>query len=215
MGRINKQQMDPLYHSRGFQDTIQVNSPSFVSSGKSIFLPVTMRNHRSSPEMGSGKGTRSGNSRFLFPAISCRKKERKVTSSNRFSLLNQYIRKQPFKMETDKSVRQSILVNDWTVSIDLTDASTPTCFDSPSIQKVSSVPVRRSGLPIHSLTFRNVPKTVDFHQTNGRNSSTLVSTCHLVISVPRQLAYKRSNSQQTLTQYIAFKLCKVYCSFQM
>ena len=38
------------------------------------------------------------------------------------SLLNQYIKKQPFKMETVKSVRQSILVNDFAVSIDLTDA---------------------------------------------------------------------------------------------
>ena len=38
------------------------------------------------------------------------------------SLLNLYIKKQPFKMETDKSVQQSILVKDWAVSIDLTDA---------------------------------------------------------------------------------------------
>ena len=35
--------------------------------------------------------------------------------------MNQYIKKQPFKLETVKSVRQSLLVNDWTVSIDLTD----------------------------------------------------------------------------------------------
>ena len=38
------------------------------------------------------------------------------------SILNQYIRKQPFKMETVKSVRQLILANDWAVSLDLTDA---------------------------------------------------------------------------------------------
>ena len=38
------------------------------------------------------------------------------------SLLNQYINKQHFKMETVKSVRQSIMANDWAVSIDLTDA---------------------------------------------------------------------------------------------
>ena len=64
MWRINKQQMGPLYCSKRFQDTIQVNSPFFVTSGKSesIFLPVTMRrDRRTSPEMGSGKGTRSGN----------------------------------------------------------------------------------------------------------------------------------------------------------
>ena len=86
MGRINKQQMGPLYHLRRFQDTIQVSSPSFVSSDKSesIFLPVTARRDcGTSPETGSGKGTRSGNSRFLFPVISCSKKEQKVTPSNR------------------------------------------------------------------------------------------------------------------------------------
>ena len=38
------------------------------------------------------------------------------------STLNLYIWPQPFKMETTKTVRQSILVNDQTVSIDLTDA---------------------------------------------------------------------------------------------
>ena len=32
---------------------------------------------------------------------------------------NQYIRKQPYKMETVKLVRQSILVNDWAVSTQL------------------------------------------------------------------------------------------------
>ena len=88
MERINKQQMDPLYCSRLFQDNIQVNSPSFISSNKSesIFLPVTTRrDHGTSPETGCGKGTRSGNSRFLFLVISCFKKEWKVTSGIRSS----------------------------------------------------------------------------------------------------------------------------------
>ena len=38
------------------------------------------------------------------------------------TLLNQYIKKQPFKMETVKSVQKSILIIHWAVSIDLTDA---------------------------------------------------------------------------------------------
>ena len=38
------------------------------------------------------------------------------------SLLNRYIKKQAFKMETVKSVRQGMRLNDWAVSIDLTDA---------------------------------------------------------------------------------------------
>ena len=36
---------------------------------------------------------------------------------------------------------------------------------------------------------------VEFYQTDGRYSSALASTCHLGISVPRRLAYKRSNLQ--------------------
>ena len=38
------------------------------------------------------------------------------------SLLNRYIKKQAFKMETVKLVRQAMRLNDWAVSIDLTDA---------------------------------------------------------------------------------------------
>ena len=61
--------------------------------------------------MGSGKGTRSENSRlFLVP-----KKNGKFCLVIDLSQLNQYIRNtQPFKME--------ILVHYWTVFIDLTDA---------------------------------------------------------------------------------------------
>ena len=86
MGKINRQQMGPLYCSKRFQDTIHVDSSLIVSSNKteSIFLTVTSRRDRyPSLETGSGKGTKSGNSRFLFPDIPCTKKERKVTSSHR------------------------------------------------------------------------------------------------------------------------------------
>ena len=55
---------------------------------------------------------------FLVP-----KKNGKLSPVIDLSLQNLYIRKQPFKMETVKSVRQAILVNDWAVSIDLTDAN--------------------------------------------------------------------------------------------
>ena len=53
---------------------------------------------------------------FLVP-----KKNGKLCPVIDLSLLNQYINKQHFKMETVKSVRQSIMANDWAVSIDLTD----------------------------------------------------------------------------------------------
>ena len=63
-------------------------------------------------------GTPSFYSRlFLVP-----KKNGKLCRIIDLSLLNQYIMKQSFKMETVKSVRQAILVHDWTVFIDLTDA---------------------------------------------------------------------------------------------
>ena len=92
-------------------------------------------------------------------------------------------------MDTGKSVRQLILVNEWAVTIDL---SLSTCSDSSSIQEVPSFHVRKSGLPIHRLTFRYVTK-----QTDGSNSSSFATICHLSVSVPRRLAYKRSNMQQT------------------
>ena len=54
---------------------------------------------------------------FLVP-----KKNGKFRLILDLSLLNCYIEKQAFKMETVKSVRQAMRLNDWAVSIDLTDA---------------------------------------------------------------------------------------------
>ena len=54
---------------------------------------------------------------FLVP-----KKNGKLRLIIDLSLLNRYIKKQSFKMETVKSVRQAMRLNDWAVSIDLTDA---------------------------------------------------------------------------------------------
>ena len=54
---------------------------------------------------------------FLVP-----KKNGKLRPVTDLSLLNHYIHKQHFKMETVKSVRQSIMFSNWAVSIDLTDA---------------------------------------------------------------------------------------------
>ena len=59
--------------------------------------------------------------RFLFSAIPSAKKNGKLRPVIDLSLLNRYINKQHFKMETVTSVRQSIMTNDWAVSIDLTD----------------------------------------------------------------------------------------------
>ena len=86
MGRTDRQQVGPLYHPKWIQDPIQVSSFLIGCSDKSesIFLPVIARRNRgASQETGSGKGSESGNSRFLFPAIPSTQEERKVTSRNR------------------------------------------------------------------------------------------------------------------------------------
>ena len=58
---------------------------------------------------------------FLFPAIPSTKKEWKVKPSTR-SFLTKSVYKQTAFQDGDNSVRQSIMANDWAVSIDLTDA---------------------------------------------------------------------------------------------
>ena len=63
-----------------------------------------------------GKGKRSGKSQFLFPVISCPKKEWKVTFCNR-SFYTISLQKETTIQEGDSQVS-----NDWAVSIDLTDA---------------------------------------------------------------------------------------------
>ena len=121
--------MGPLYHMKRIQDTIHQNSSFVTCSDKneSILPPVSQRRDRKpSQQTGSGKGTESGNSRllfgFYFRIFLVPKKNRKLRLIIDLSLLNRYIEKQAFKMETVKSVRQAMRLNDWAVSIDLTDA---------------------------------------------------------------------------------------------
>ena len=189
--------MGPLYNSRWFQDTIQVSS-SFISSDKSesTFLPVIMRRDSgTSPEMGSGKGTRSGNSWFLFLAISCPKKERKVTSGDR-SFSAKSVHKETTIQDGDSQVSTTINIGQRLGCLHRPNRCLPTRSDSSSVQEYLRSMFEDQVFQFMALSFRMSP-SVDFHQTNGCNSSALASTCHLVISIPRQLAYKRSNSQQT------------------
>ena len=58
-------------------------------------------------------------------------------------------------METVESVRQSVMTNGWAVSRDLTDAYL--WVDASEIQKIPSVRLRTSGLPVYGLTVRNIP----------------------------------------------------------
>ena len=143
MGRFNMQQLGPLYRSRQFQDTIQINFLSFISSNKSvsIFLPViTRRNCRTSPKTGSGKGTKSGKSRFLFLAISCPKKERKVTSSNG-SFSTKSVHQETTIQDGDSQVSTTINIGQQLSWLHRPDRCLSTRSDSSSIQEVSSVHV--------------------------------------------------------------------------
>ena len=94
-------------------------------------------------------------------------------------------------METVKSVHQSILVHDRTDSIDLTDAYLHVLIHPRSRKYLRFM---FKGQVFH---FTVLPFGVDFYQTDGRNSTIHASTCQPGISVPRWLAYKRSNSQLT------------------
>ena len=134
------------------------STPSSVSSDKSelIFLPViTRRNSGTSPETGSVKGTRSGNFWFLFPAVSCPEKEWKVTSCNR-SFSTKSVHKETTTQDGDSQASTTVDTGQLGC-LHRSDRCLSTRSDSSSIQEVHSVLVRRSGLLIHGLTFRNVP----------------------------------------------------------
>ena len=125
---------------------------------------------------------------FLVP-----KKSGKLCPVIDLSLLNQYIKKQPFKMETVRSVDNSQRPG----CLHRSDVCVSSHSNPFTIQKIPSFQLRTPNLPIHGLTLWNVPKSVDFHKINGRNSSALVSACHISISIPRRLADKRFDSQPT------------------
>ena len=137
------------------------------------------RNNGTSPVTGSGKRTGSGNSQFLFPAISCPQKEHPVID---LSLLNLYMKKQPFKIETVKSVQHSILVNDWAVSIDLTDAYLHVRIH-PQSRKYLCILFDNQVFQFTALPF-GMSLSVWNHQTDGCKRGSFGSTCHLTFSIP-------------------------------
>ena len=124
----------------------------------------------------------------------CQKRNGKFRLILDLSLLNRYIEKQAFKMETVKSVRQAMRLNNWAVSIDLTDAYLHVPIHHQS-QEVSSLRTRRSSISLFGPTVRNVPKSVNFLETDGRYCSFSTPTCHISFSIPRRLADKKSDSQ--------------------
>ena len=94
--------------------------PIRMSQSSSPFIREAIKNllNKQAVERVQNQGTPSFYSRiFLVP-----KKNGKLHLIIDLSSLNRYIKKQSFKMETVKLVRQAMRLNDWAVSIDLTDA---------------------------------------------------------------------------------------------
>ena len=90
-----------------------------MSQSSSPFLREEIENlNKRAVERVQNPGTPS----FYFRIFLVPKKNGKLRLIIDLSLLNRYIQKQAFKMETVKSVRQAMRLNDWAVSIDLTDA---------------------------------------------------------------------------------------------
>ena len=199
MGRIHRQQMGLLYRVTRFQDTIHQNSSLVVCSNQneSILLTVTPRGNRNpSQETGSGKGTESGNSLLLLPDISRPKKERKVTFNNRL-ISTEPIHRETVFQDGDSQVCKTIDETQQLGCLHRFDRCISSRSDTSSVQKISSIRLRRSGLSLHDLTVRNVHKSVNFLETNGRNSSVSTPTCHISLSVPRRLVDKRSDLQSS------------------
>ena len=109
------------------------------------------------------------------------------------SLLNRYIKKQSFKMETVKPVRQAMRLNDWAVSIDLTDAYLHVPIHHQSRKYLCFV---HEDQVYHftALPF-GLSLSVDIFETDGRYSSASKPTCHISLPVPRRLANQKSDSQ--------------------
>ena len=170
--------------------------PIRMSQSSSPFLREEIENllNKRAVERVQNPGTPGFYSRiFLVP-----KKNGKFRLILDLSLLNRYmymyIEKQAFKMETVKSVRQAMRLNDWAVSIDLTDAYLHVPIHRQSRKYLRFVH-GRSSISLFGPTVRNVPKSVNFLETDGRYCSFSTPTCHISFSIPRRLADKKSDSQ--------------------
>ena len=189
--------MGPLYRTKRFQDTIHQNSSFVICSdqNESILLPVSQRRDRkSSQQTGSGKGTESGNSRLLFPDFPCAKKERKVSFNIRpvfIKLLHRETSIQNGNSQIGKTSDETQRLG----CLHRFNRCISTCADTSSIQEVSSLRTRRSSISLFGPTIRNVPKSVNFLETDGRYCSVSTPTCHISFSIPRRLADKKSDSQ--------------------
>ena len=137
-----------------------------MSQSSSPFLREEIENllNKRAVERVQNPGTPGFYSRiFLVP-----KKNGKLRLIIDLSLL--YIKKQAFKMgnsqiggTSDETQRMGCLHR--------LDRCIPPRSDTSSIQEVSSLRTRRSSLSLLSLTVRNIPKSINFLETDGRYCS--------------------------------------------
>ena len=188
--------MGPPYCTTRIQDTIQQNSSFVICSdqNESILLPVSQRRDRkSSQQTGSGKGTESGNSRLLFPDLPSSKKERKVTFDHILFFIEP-IHKETVFQNGDSQDGKTSHETQRLGCLHRLNGCIPTRSDTSLIPEVFSFRSRRSGISLHGLTVRNVAKSVDIFETDGRYNSVSTPTCHISLPVPRRLANQKSDS---------------------
>ena len=167
-----------------WEDPIQVSSSLIgcFKKSESIFLPIIVRRNRgASQETGSWKGSESVNSWFLFPAIPSTQKEWKVTSRNRPFLAKSLYTQTTFQ-NGDSQVSKTIDNVQQLGCLHRSDGCISSFSDTSDFQEVPAVHLQPSGISVQDLTVRNVPKSVDFHETYECNSSTFTPTCR--ISIP-------------------------------
>ena len=116
--------MGPLCNKRWLQNSVSRTSNSVT--GPSL-LPAASKSasekrSRQSPlKLGSG-GDNSGMSRILLQNYPSSQEEWELRLIIDLSVLNHFVYTQTFKMETQRKVKDDVQLNDWTFSLDLTDA---------------------------------------------------------------------------------------------
>ena len=165
--------------------------PIRMSQSSSLFIREEIENllNKQAVERVQNPGTPG----FYSHIFLVQKKNGKLRLIIDLSLLNRYIKKQSFKMETvvgktsDETQRLGCLHR--------LNRCIPTRSDTSSIPEVSSFRLQRSGLSLHGLTARNVSKSVDIFETDGHYSSVSTPMCHISLPIPRRLADQKSDSQ--------------------
>ena len=100
------------------------------------------------PVTGSGKGNRSGNSRFLLSAISFTQKENgKLSHVIDVSIFNLY--KKITAKDEDNQVSVSVDIGQQLCCLNISNECLYTFLKSSAIKEIPSLSVQQSGLPTH------------------------------------------------------------------